>query len=156
MAVENFNFEPKSLNNSIQNRPVNCVSRSLTMPRGNPKCFTTWLKNNLASSFVGHASRASINIEYLENLSTTTKIDLKSQTFENPMMKSMEMLSQGFSGMMVGGAAATLQPFSSRSCPFDRLGRISHKPVHPHSSLASSRIWQAMAKSFLHWDGLPI
>ena len=41
LVVENFNFEPKSLNSSTQNRPMNLAYRSLTMSRGNPKCFTT-------------------------------------------------------------------------------------------------------------------
>ena len=99
LVVENFNSEPKSLNSSTQNWPVYRASQSLTMSQGNQKCFTTWLKNSLVASSAGHASGAGINTEYLENLSTITKIDLKSQTFGNLVMKSMEMLSQGFFGM---------------------------------------------------------
>ena len=53
------------------------------------------------------------------------------------------------------GAAAILQPSSSRSCPSDRPDNISHTPTHHHPSLANNRIWLAIPESFLHWDGLP-
>ena len=62
------------------------------MSLDNPKCFTTLVKNSLVASSIGHALGVGINTKYLENLSITTKIDLKPRTFGNKVMNSMEML----------------------------------------------------------------
>ena len=59
-------------------------------------------KKKLAAFSTGHASSAAMNIEYFENLSTTTKMDLHSRAFRNPVMESMEIFCHGLSGMRRG------------------------------------------------------
>ena len=76
------------------------------------KVFHHMTENRLVASSAGHASGAAMNNEYLENRSTTTKMDLHSWALGNPEMKSMEALCHGFSGMGRGCSNPTIFFFS--------------------------------------------
>jgi hypothetical protein len=84
---------PTILNNSYQKVLINRLSLSLTTVLGRPCSLKISLKNNSATC----ASLKSVAMEKkcanLVNLSTTMKIQSLPYALDNPVMKSMEMLS---------------------------------------------------------------
>ena len=66
--------------------------------------FTTCFRNSGAATSTGHLAGAGMKMPYFENRSTTTIIMLHPSDLGKPMMKSMEMLSQGRSGIDSGSS----------------------------------------------------
>ena len=106
--MENFNSEPKSLKSSTKKHHVNLASRSLTMSLVQAKAFHHMTKKQIGYLFYWTCLGAAINTENLQNRSTITKMDLHSRALGNPMMKSMEMLCHGFSGIGRGCSNPTI------------------------------------------------
>ena len=111
-----------------QNDPVNLVSQSLTMFWGTPQYFTTFLKKMKVVSSAKHCFGIGINVAYLENLSTTTNILVKSPVFQgwwwnqsrhSPMVCSIEVTAVVILG------ASTYQ-----FCLISRWDRSSYTPPH--------------------------
>lgn len=70
---------------------------------------------------------AAMKVADLENLSTTTMIDLYPSDLSKQVMKSIQTLSHGLSG--VGkGPSERLQVVSALPCPVDTRGTSKHTP----------------------------
>jgi hypothetical protein len=90
---------PTNLNNSCQKVLMNRLSLSLTMVLGNPCSLKTSLKKKSATCVALKSVAMEKKCANLVNLSTTTKIQSFPCALDNPMMKSIEILSHLCSGM---------------------------------------------------------
>lgn len=100
----------RNSNNTVQNLPVNHMSRSLMVSSSNPQ-YLACLKNKDAASSMGHAWDVGMNTAYFEKRSTTTIIDLHPSTLRNGMMKSIDRFYHGLSKIDNGLKKAILLPF---------------------------------------------
>src|SRR5215472_15640163 len=111
-----FRCDPSKLKSSDQKVPVNLASRSLTMFWGTPQYFTMYLKNNRAVSSAVQYLGVEIKVAYFENLSTITRMLVKSPVFGKPLMKSSETLSHGLLGIRSGSSNPGTFCLSTSSC----------------------------------------
>jgi hypothetical protein len=108
---------PTSVDNSCQKVLMNLLSSSLTMVLGKPCSLKTSLKNKSVTCAALHFVVMEKKCANLVNLSTTTKIQSLPCALGNPVMKSMDMLSNLCSGMgsgcnnPAGGVCSSLFPW---------------------------------------------
>ena len=90
-------------NRAFQNRLVNFESRSDIIDFGRPCNLNMLSKNNLAMSGAVAVTLVGIKCTIFDSKSTTTRIEsYPFFVFGNPVMKSIEITSQVFSGMSNG------------------------------------------------------
>jgi hypothetical protein len=96
------NLTPANRNNSVQNKLVKIVSRSLTIEHGRPWSFTISSKKALATEAAEYGCPSAMKWLYFENRSTTVSTTDLPPTFGNLSIKSIEISAHTIEGIGKG------------------------------------------------------